>query len=195
MIIPYTVADQYKLCEPLPENVTVKVVVVTAVTEIDSGEEFEEVTNTLDDISDRTKLVKVNSCSTQQEDQEARLEILNNIPDGFFHIIIDDGSHEIQDQIGTYKNFKSKLNKDGIYIIEDIGITNSAPIEPRLLIRSLPKFKLIDMRYPGKIDNAIAIYMNNNSKHYQHHNGYYKSKHWTVAKEFTYDYIIKKQQE
>ena len=104
--------------------------------------------------------------------------------------------------LGFFKNYITNItssswfgDKDGIYIIEDIGITNSAPIEPRLLIRSLPKFKLIDMRYPGKIDNAIAIYMNNNSKHYQYHYGYYKSKHWTVAKEFTYDYIIKKQQE
>ena len=36
-----------------------------------------------------------------------------------FDIIIDDGSHNIKDQIITFNNFFKKLKKGGIYIIED----------------------------------------------------------------------------
>tara|TARA_R100000008_G_scaffold79371_1_gene61001 strand:+ start:266 stop:1093 length:828 start_codon:yes stop_codon:yes gene_type:complete len=40
--------------------------------------------------------------------------------DGFFDIIIDDGSHKINDQINTLVNFYPKLKTNGLYIIEDL---------------------------------------------------------------------------
>ena len=40
--------------------------------------------------------------------------------DDFFDIIIDDGSHVVNDQMNTLKNFWPKLKVGGYYIIEDI---------------------------------------------------------------------------
>jgi hypothetical protein len=37
-----------------------------------------------------------------------------------FDIIIDDGDHNPESQIKTYKNLKNRLNDGGLYIIEDI---------------------------------------------------------------------------
>lgn len=37
-----------------------------------------------------------------------------------FDVIIDDGSHNIEHQLESYKHFKSHIAKGGIYIIEDI---------------------------------------------------------------------------
>jgi hypothetical protein len=46
------------------------------------------------------------------------LEKLNNIN---FDIIIDDGSHLPYDIISSFNIYFNKLNKDGVYIIEDLG--------------------------------------------------------------------------
>jgi spermidine synthase len=37
-----------------------------------------------------------------------------------FDVIIDDGSHLLEDQINTFKLFKDKMNPGGIFIIEDV---------------------------------------------------------------------------
>lgn len=144
---------------------------------------------------DRVSLVKVNSCSTDFNESLNRAEVLSKFPDGFFHIIIDDGSHELEDQIHTYHNFKSKLNKEGVYIIEDIGITNNHTFHPQELINRLPQFKLIDMRYPEKHDNALAIFYEEKGTEVNHYQQYYNSKHWLTAPEFTTEYIYNKQNE
>ena len=47
------------------------------------------------------------------------LERLSAFLNEEFDIIIDDGSHNIKDQIITFNNFFKKLKKSGIYIIED----------------------------------------------------------------------------
>lgn len=47
-------------------------------------------------------------------------KILNGIGDRTFDIIIDDGSHDIKDQIVAFKMLQPKVNKGGIYIIEDL---------------------------------------------------------------------------
>lgn len=155
------------------------------------GCNFHEVVETLKDYP-RTKLVQVNSCANDFNNMIERNKILESIPDGYFHVIIDDGSHELDDQVQTYNNFKSKLNKDGIYVVEDIGITNSMAIEPQMLIDRIPELKLIDMRFPEKYDNAIAIYYDEQSIHYNHHDDYIKSNHWKTAYEFSYEYILNK---
>lgn len=155
----------------------------------------EDVRENLKDFGQKIKLVKVNSTSNNSQDVLEREEFLNSIPDGFFHIIIDDGSHELIDQKYTFENFKSKLNKDGIYIVEDIGITNSEPFDPKKLIDLCPELKLIDMRYPEKHDNAIAIYYDNDCLNFNHFENYYLSDHWKIAHEFTTDYIYNKQKE
>lgn len=46
--------------------------------------------------------------------------IESNLKNITFDIIIDDGSHNIDDQINALEFLYPKLNKDGIYVIEDI---------------------------------------------------------------------------
>jgi hypothetical protein len=56
-----------------------------------------------------------------------------------FDVIIDDGSHKVEDQIETFKNFKDKFNY--YYIIEDVNfvkdndITSDRPI--KMLIEAI----------------------------------------------------------
>ena len=47
-------------------------------------------------------------------------EILKDLKDFTFDVIIDDGSHLIEEQISSFNLFKSRMNKGGIYVIEDI---------------------------------------------------------------------------
>lgn len=47
--------------------------------------------------------------------------ILEQLPEGLtFDIIIDDGSHDVKDQINTFNVFKKRMNPGGIFIIEDV---------------------------------------------------------------------------
>ena len=47
-------------------------------------------------------------------------EFSKQYTDGF-DIIIDDGNHHFESQINTFKQFSPLMNKDGVYIIEDIS--------------------------------------------------------------------------
>lgn len=47
-------------------------------------------------------------------------DILESFDEKSFDVLIDDGSHILSDQIRTFQIFKSKMNKGGIYIIEDV---------------------------------------------------------------------------
>jgi len=49
-----------------------------------------------------------------------KLEFLDRIKDLSFDVIIDDGSHYLHEQILSFNLLKDKMNKGGIYIIEDI---------------------------------------------------------------------------
>ena len=53
-------------------------------------------------------------------DSTNNLEVQENLGDKIFDIVIDDGSHNIDDQIKTLKNFWPLLKEGGIYVIEDI---------------------------------------------------------------------------
>ena len=66
------------------------------------------------------QLNNVNSCGEKEEHIESRREYFSQFEDGYFDIIIDDGQHNSESQILTFNNFKKKLNKNGLYIIEDI---------------------------------------------------------------------------
>tara|TARA_R110000772_G_scaffold182578_3_gene293835 strand:+ start:149 stop:727 length:579 start_codon:yes stop_codon:yes gene_type:complete len=48
-------------------------------------------------------------------------EFLDVIGDTKFDIIIDDGSHQLHDQIASYELLKNRMNPGGLYIIEDIS--------------------------------------------------------------------------
>ena len=42
-----------------------------------------------------------------------------HISDVVFDIVVDDGSHQLKDQLSAIRYFKNKMNADGLYIIED----------------------------------------------------------------------------
>jgi hypothetical protein len=62
---------------------------------------------------------------TDQSDEKSLIDTINNINHAqnsniFYDFIIDDGSHHMAHQILTFKTLLPFLNKNGIYIIEDI---------------------------------------------------------------------------
>ncbi len=54
------------------------------------------------------------------EGDATKPEFLKHIGDLKFDVIIDDGSHKLEDQIATYNLLKDRLNPGGIFIIEDV---------------------------------------------------------------------------
>jgi len=80
---------------------------------------------------------------------------LNSITTQIFDVIIDDGSHITQDQIDTFNLLKGKMNKGGIYIIEDILALD---IERKKFEALHDNCEIIDMRSNGRFDNVLIIY-------------------------------------
>ncbi len=72
-----------------------------------------------------------------------------------FDIIVDDGSHMTQDQLDTFNLLKGKMNKGGIYIIEDILALD---IERSKYERLHSNCEIIDMRSNGRFDNILIVY-------------------------------------
>ena len=67
-------------------------------------------------------------------DGTSKEDIEKNFKGIMFDVIIDDGSHNLEHQLESYKHFKSHIAKGGIYIIEDIQDIDS----------SRPEFENID---------------------------------------------------
>ena len=93
-------------------------------------------------------------------------KILKNLNDYLnlkFDIIIDDGSHNIRDQIITFNVFFNQLDKDGLYIIEDSSQYLSAlHLNPdnlnygaKEILLSLKNYNLDKIRYLTDIDINI----------------------------------------
>lgn len=83
------------------------------------------------------------------------IAFLETIKHKKFDIIIDDGSHMTIDQLNTFKMLKGKVNKGGIYIIEDILALD---IERSKYIELHDNCEIIDMRDNGRFDNVLIIY-------------------------------------
>ena len=83
--------------------------------------------------------------------------IMSEIKDTTFDIIIDDASHTIQDQYNTYQTMIQKVNKGGLYIIEDFdkleqNIIHFLPYSP----------KVVDLRnVKGRYDDVLVIFEKN----------------------------------
>ena len=83
-------------------------------------------------------------------------KIFDNIKETKFDVIIDDGSHQLKDQIKSFLLLKSTMKKGGIYIIEDVvNIDNS-----RESFESLhSNCEIIDNRtVKGRYDDVLIIY-------------------------------------
>lgn len=81
--------------------------------------------------------------------------ILERLGDKTFDIIIDDASHMTIDQINSFNLLKGRMNKGGLYIIEDILALD---LEREKYLMLHPNCEIIDMRYNGRFDNVLVIY-------------------------------------
>ncbi len=70
-----------------------------------------------------------------------------------FDVIIDDASHNIDDQIKIYHNFKHHLTDDGIYVIEDVQDLD----RDRALLEKIPGARILDRRGLKKRYDDVLI--------------------------------------
>ena len=78
------------------------------------------------------------------------------IGDLTFDIIIDDGSHLIQDQISTFAMLKDLVNPGGVYVIEDIDNIDQYATAFELIKKDC---EIIDLRIKkGRWDDVLVVY-------------------------------------
>lgn len=83
-------------------------------------------------------------------------EFLPMINDYTFDIIIDDGSHTIEDQISSFNLLKGKMKSGGLYIIEDIQDIDQ---HKDLLLSLHENTQIIDNRHiKNNYDDILVIY-------------------------------------
>jgi hypothetical protein len=70
-------------------------------------------------------------------------------------IVIDDGSHEFEEQMAAFRALAPRLKPGGLYIIEDIW-----PYENALRFkREIPDCEIVDRRHiKGRADDVMALY-------------------------------------
>tara|TARA_X000001382_G_scaffold119557_3_gene100450 strand:- start:595 stop:1212 length:618 start_codon:yes stop_codon:yes gene_type:complete len=108
----------------------------------------------------------VDSCSESSDRKKIRDEYLSQFEDGFFDIIIDDGQHNSESQTLTYNNFKNKVSKGGLYIIEDIkswedGGVRSGHTHLEHLQRDIKNLEIV---LEGSNDNILGVIKGENIK-------------------------------
>jgi len=69
---------------------------------------------------------------TEQKDEIILDETVKEIGAGF-DLIVDDGSHEVDDQILSFKKFFPLIKAGGIYAIEDVFIENIEKVKTELM--------------------------------------------------------------
>ena len=83
-------------------------------------------------------------------------DILNQLSDLTFDVIIDDGSHLIDDQINSFNILKNRMKPNGIYIIEDVNNLDSTIDRYKELHNNVD---IIDNRHiKNRIDDVLVIY-------------------------------------
>ena len=73
-------------------------------------------------------------------DSVVKEKVDESYQDDFFDFIIDDGSHEIRDQVQTFCNFYPKLKENGLYVVEDIEVHYVDEFEN--IFKDIPNFTL-----------------------------------------------------
>lgn len=72
-----------------------------------------------------------------------------------FDLVIDDGSHLVEDQLKSFNVFRSLMNQGGIYVIEDV----QDPYNYEHLLALHPAAKLIDRRsLKNRYDDVLIVY-------------------------------------
>jgi 23S rRNA U2552 (ribose-2'-O)-methylase RlmE/FtsJ len=82
--------------------------------------------------------------------------ILEHFSNETFDVIIDDGSHRLDDQVDTFKLFKDKMNSGGIFIIEDVSNID----DTKEMFSSLhDNIEIIDNRHiKRRYDDVLIVY-------------------------------------
>lgn len=72
-----------------------------------------------------------------------------------FDLVIDDGSHLVEDQLKSFNAFRSLMNQGGLYVIEDV----QDPYNYEHLLALHPAAKLIDCRsLKNRYDDVMIAY-------------------------------------
>ena len=83
-------------------------------------------------------------------------DILNQLNNLTFDVVIDDGSHLIDDQINSFNILKNIMNPNGIYIIEDVNNLDSTIDRYKELHNNV---EIIDNRHiKNRVDDVLVIY-------------------------------------
>jgi hypothetical protein len=87
------------------------------------------------------------------EQDQSDPKLIQSLPN--FDIIIEDASHDYNKSMDTFNIFKDKLNKNGVYIIEDI-YPHYKPYYDQD-----NRFKIYDLRHiKNRQDDVLAVYYN-----------------------------------
>jgi SAM-dependent methyltransferase len=83
-------------------------------------------------------------------------DILKQLDDLTFDVIIDDGSHLINDQINSFNLLKNRMKPNGIYIIEDV---NNIDLTIDRLNQLHDNIQIIDNRHiKNRVDDVLVVY-------------------------------------
>lgn len=75
-------------------------------------------------------------------------------PYGVFDVIVDDGSHRLEDQINSLRALLPRLHEDGVYIVEDV-------YEPEKVAAAVPEgffYQIFD--FEGNNDHIVIVMRN-----------------------------------
>jgi len=90
-------------------------------------------------------------------DGTKKADIEKNFEGVMFDVIIDDGSHNLADQLESYNHLKSHLVKGGIYIIEDVQDID-ANKDLFLNLDPKKKIKILDRRkIKNRYDDVMIL--------------------------------------
>lgn len=83
-------------------------------------------------------------------------EVLSHIEQYTFDVVIDDGSHALEDQVASFNILKNKMKPGGLYIIEDVFDIDSS----RELFESLHSpCAVVDNRFlKNRSDDVLILY-------------------------------------
>ena len=82
--------------------------------------------------------------------------ILKHLNDLIFDVIIDDGSHLINDQINSFNILKNRMKPNGIYIIEDVNNLDSTIDTYKKLHNNV---EIVDNRHiKNRVDDVLVVY-------------------------------------
>lgn len=107
----------------------------------------------ISDIDELDEDVKTHPQMHMEIALQADPKVASLFPGVMFDVIIDDASHQVADQIATFKMLKNRVATGGKYIIEDIYPDNVYPSD------FMSNFRVIDLRHiKNRSDDKLFVY-------------------------------------